>query len=121
MPFDVTMGQDGILRVELSGDLSNGIVETFRRELTPYVEAATSSQPLKYILLMDQVSQLSPAIRHFLTDLSKDQRLGKTAFVHPSRKARVLGQFMRKAAGPDKVDFFDQEQEAIIWLRNSQG
>ena len=121
MPYNVDMGQDGILRIELSGDLSNGIVKTFRRELAPYVEAATPSQPLKNILYFKQVSQISPAIRHFLIDLSKDQRLGKTAFVRPSRKARVLGEFMRKASDQEKFDFFEREQDAVLWLRNSQG
>ena len=121
MPFDVKMGQDGILRIELSGDLSNGIVETFRRELTPYVEAATPTQPLKNIVYLSQVSHLSPSIRHFLTDLSKDQRLGKTAFVQPTSKARVLGQFMRKASGRENIDYFDLEQDAVSWLRDTQG
>ncbi len=118
MPFEIKMGSDGILRIELSGDLDQTILETFRRELTPYVEASTPSKPLKNIVYFKQIGALAPAIRHYLIDLNRDQRLGQTAYIHPPAKARVLGRFILNATGRDHIEYFEQEQEAVKWLHN---
>ena len=121
MPYQVKMGPDGILRIELSGDLDQTILETFRRELTPFVEASTPSKPLRNIITFQEIGSLAPSIRHYLTDLNRDQRFGRTAYIHPPAKARVLGRFILNATGRDNIHYFEQEQQAINWLKNHQG
>lgn len=121
MPFEIKMGTDGILRIELSGDLDQTILETFRRELTPYLEASTPAKPLKNIVYFKQIGTLAPSTRHYLTDLNRDQRLGCTAYIHPPARGRVLGRFILKATGRHNIEYFEQEQDALKWLQNHRG
>lgn len=118
MAFNIRMAQDGILRVQIEGDLTQGIVESFKREYTPYVEAATPEIPLNNIIFMNNLGILSHSARLYLTDLLKDPRYGLAAFVNPPRKARVLGQFIKKATGRDNIQFFNNENDALSWLKN---
>jgi hypothetical protein len=110
------MGSDGILRTELSGDLVNGIAETLDRDYKLFLDAATPDKPLRQIILFNQLGELSPGFRHYLTELNKDLRLGWTAYVHAPRPARVMGQFILKASGRKNIENFDHESEAIAWL-----
>ena len=82
------------------------------------MEASTPDKPLKNMMYFSQIGQLSPSVRHYLSHLNQDHRLGQTAFIHPPRKARILGKFMLKASGRDNVKCFEQEGEAITWLNN---
>jgi len=118
MAFKINMEQDGILRIYLEGDLTQGNVESFKREHTPYVEASTSEIPLKSILFVDNLGRLSSSARKYLTDLNKDPRYGYAAFVQPSRRAKVLGQFIKKATGRDNIQFFNNEGEALNWMKS---
>lgn len=121
MPFEIRMGSDGILRIIFSGDLDHTVLDTLQRELSPYVEASTPGKPLKNMMYFQQIGQLSPTVRRYLSDLNQDERLGQTAFIHPPRKARVLGKFMLNASGRDNIRYFEQEGEAITWLQNHKG
>lgn len=121
MSFDVRMGRDGILRVTLSGDLDSALTERLRREMTPFVNASTPEQPLKQIVIFQSMDSISPALRKYLTSLHQDLRIGKTAYLHPPRHARVLAQFIHKASGRDSIVPFDQESDALTWLQNHHG
>jgi len=121
MPFDVSMGRDGILRVELSGDLDSMITEQLNRQLAPFVDASTAEQPLKQMFFFQQMERVSPALRRYLTSLHQDPRIGKTAYIQPTRQARVLAQFIHKAIGRETIAHFDQESDALNWLQNHQG
>ncbi|HKJ26270.1 MAG TPA: STAS/SEC14 domain-containing protein [Anaerolineales bacterium] len=118
MTFMIQMEQDGILRIHLEGDITQGIVKSFKREYTPYVDASTAEIPLKNLLYLENLGSISQAARHFLTELNQDPRYGMAAFVSPPRKARVLGQFIQKATGRDNIQFFNNETEALSWLKN---
>jgi hypothetical protein len=116
MTHEITMGPDGILRIELSGDLDNGIVENFRREVSPYVDASTSENPLYNLFLLKDLGRLSPEIRRYLIDLNQDTRIGFSAYVKPSRRAKILGQLILKATQRDNIQFFEEEADALEWL-----
>lgn len=120
MTFKINMEQDGILRIHLEGDLNHGNVESFKREHMPYVEASTSDLPLKSILFVQHLGRLSSSARQYLTDLNKDPRYGFAAYVQPSRRARVLGQFITKATGRDNIKYFNNETEALTWMKSSR-
>lgn len=121
MPFNVSMGRDGILRVTLSGDLDSTITERLRRELAPFVDASTPEQPLKHMVFFQQLERVSPVLRRYLTSLNQDPRIGKTAYIQPPRHARVLAQFIQKANGRENIVHFEQENDALAWLQNHQG
>ena len=119
MSFEIKMGPEGILRIIMAGDLDNGIVENFRREYAPYVNASTPESPLQNLFLLQTLDRLSPVIRKYLIDLNRDSRFGLAAFVKPSRRAKVLGQFILKATGRKNIQFFEEETEALNWLRSN--
>ena len=121
MSFDVIMGPDGILRITLSGDLDQMIIERLRRELGPFVEASTSEQPLKSIMFFEQLERVSPVLRRYLTSLNQDRRIGKTAYIQPPRHVRVMEKFIQKATGRDNIAIFDHEIDALQWFQSHQG
>ena len=111
------MGIDGILRATLSGNLEGAALENFRSTLAPILAAATSSDPLRVILLMNGLGSLSSAARRFLTELGGDPRIGALAFMQPPRRARVLAIFILKATGKSNIRLFADENEAVAWLK----
>ncbi|MBN2043673.1 MAG: hypothetical protein JW757_01530 [Anaerolineales bacterium] len=117
MPFEVIMGQDSILRIFLSGDLDEVLLDRFNRDLAPFIGASTPEQPLKRMVYFQGIEQISPALRRYLASLNQDERIGKTAYIKPSRHARVLAQFINKATGRENIATFDQEDEALKWFR----
>jgi len=119
MTFEIKMGPDGILRINMSGDLDNGIVENFRREYSPYIIASTPDNPLQNLFFLQNLGQLSPSIRKYLTELNRDSRFGLSAFVNPSRRAKILGQLINKATGRNNIRYFDTENEALGWLKSN--
>ena len=120
MAFKINMEQDGILRIHLEGDLTQGNVESFKREHLPYVEASTSEIPLKSIIFVEHLGRLSSSARHYLTDLNRDPRYGFAAYVQPSRRARVLGEFIKKATGRDNIKYFKNETDALTWMKSTR-
>jgi len=116
MTFEIKMGPEGILRIKMEGDLDNGIVENFRREYSPYIIASTPENPLRNIFLLHELGKLSSTIRRYLIELNQDPRFGSSAFIHPTRRAKILGQFILKASQRNNIRFFDDETEAIAWL-----
>ncbi len=116
MGIDIQMSKDGILRTEFSGDLDSSIVEQFRRQFTPFIEASTPESPLKSIVTFDQLGKISFRTRRYMTELNQDSRYGAVAYVQPPRKARILAQFIQKGSHRNNIQFFDSEQDAINWI-----
>ena len=116
MAFNIKMAQDGILRVKIDGDITHGLIESFKREYSPYVEASTPEIPLHNIIYLEKLGSISYDARKFLMTLFKDQRYGLAAFINPPRNARVLGKFIEKATGRHNIRYFTNEQEALSWL-----
>ena len=117
MTFEIKMGPEGILRIRMDGDLDNGFVENFRREYSPYINASTPENPLQNIFFFQNLEKLSIMLRRYLTDLNQDPRFGFSAFVQPSRRARILGQFILKSTKRDNIRYFKNETEAVAWLK----
>lgn len=118
MVHTIQMGYDGILRVTLSGDLERGMVDSLRKDYSPFVMASTPQSPLKTIFFMDSLGKLSSNARSYLTELGADPRIGKVAFVQPPRRAKVLGKFIYKATGRENIQFFETESSAVSWLKS---
>jgi hypothetical protein len=118
MAHTIQMGNDGILRVTLSGDLERGMIESLRRDYSPFVMAATPQSPLRTIFFMSELGKLSSSARKYFTELSADPRVGMIAFIQPSRRAKVLGKFIYKATGRNNIMFFETETQAIDWLKS---
>ncbi len=120
MTFKINMGQDGILRITLSGDMDRVIIENLRRDYAPYVNASTPENPLRNIFTFKNLGKLSSTARQYLTDLNKDPRYGLVAFIEPPRQARVLGRFITKATGRQNIQFFENEKQAVAWITSQE-
>jgi hypothetical protein len=119
MAHNIQMGNDGFLRVILYDDLDRGVVESFRRDFAPFIEAATPQNPLKTIFFMDSLGKISSTARKYFTDLNADPRLGLVAFINPPRRARVLGKFILRATGKNNIHNFENENQALEWFRTN--
>lgn len=118
MAHELKMGEDGILRITISGDMDKSIVEIFQRDYYPFLEASTQENPLNNLIFSGRLGKLSSAARRFFTQLNHDPRYGMVALVDPPRRARVLGRFILKATNRDNINFFDSEEQALTWLKS---
>lgn len=119
MPYQIQMGDDGILRIDFAGgSLERDEVNDFVRDFTVYLDAVTPEAPLRTLTVADQSgAKLSSKTRKAFADLNNDHRLGKAATVGINRYTRVLVGFVLKATGRDNIRFFDTEESALAWLR----
>jgi hypothetical protein len=117
MPTRIHMPNDGILRAALEGDLGRAEIEIFRREYTPFLQAATADHPLNMIAETAKLGRLSSAARQYFTEINHDRRTGLIAILNPPRAARVLSRFINKATGRNNIQFFESEEDAVAWVR----
>lgn len=114
------MGNDGVLRISLDGDLDRGAVDSLDRDFLPFISAATAQSPLKALFLLGSLGNLSSTARKYLTKISADDRVGHIAFVSAPRRARVLGRFIEKAIGKNKISYFENEIQAVSWIKSDE-
>jgi hypothetical protein len=120
MALEVNMGDDGILRIKISGDMDRFAVEHLQREIVPFMDAATQENRLNNIIFPENLGRISYAARRFFTDLNHNPRYGMVAIVNPPRAVRVLGRFILKATQRDNLDFFENEEQAISWIKSER-
>lgn len=117
MPHQLNMGQDGILRTTLAGDLDRSVIDRLREDYQPFLDAATTLNPLNNLLHTPRVGKISSAARRFFTELTGDPRFGLAAIINPPRRVRVLGKFILKATGRQNINFYQSEENALDWLK----
>lgn len=120
MTHTIRMGNDGILRVSLIGDVSKSDFEAYQRDLTAFLDASTPENPLNTILDASQTAKLSSASRQGITQINKDPRIGQMAVLGASRPTRVFINFLLKATQRDNVDFFESDDNAVDWIKESK-
>lgn len=117
MAHEIRMRDDGVLWVAQIGYVDEADMAAFLEGLTPFLEAATETQPLLILSDTSRTGKLSASARKLLAGLGRDPRLRKTAILGTGRYTRVVASFINKAAGRDNIRFFDSEQEAVAWLK----
>jgi hypothetical protein len=119
MPYQIQMGDDGILRVDFAGGvLEREEVDDFVRDFYVHLDATTPEAPLRTLTVVGQAgTKLSSKVRKAFSDLNGDPRLGKAATIGVDRYTRVLIGFVLKATGRDNIRLFDTEEQALAWLR----
>jgi hypothetical protein len=114
------MDADGYLQVRLSGDMEKTDIDAYLKALAPFLQAATSDNPLHIMLDAAEVGMLSSYGRKNLIELNRDIRIGNVAVVRPTRVFRVLGSFIKKATKRDNIRFFLSQAEAKNWLAQNR-
>jgi hypothetical protein len=117
MAHEISMGEDGILRLKPQGDMDRVAVETFQKDFAPYLEAATPEAPLLMLMDPSLIGKISSYARRMITTLHGDSRLGKTAAFNAPRRLRVFANFTNKATQRGNFKVFETEEEAVAWLR----
>jgi hypothetical protein len=117
MPYELSMGDDGILQVTFIGDLTDKDAKAYREEIKSFFEATTEAKPLLFLIDSSRMDKMSAKFRKTGVEILRDSRMGKTAGVGGSRYVRVLTSFIMKATGRDVFRFFDSEEEALAWLK----
>jgi hypothetical protein len=114
---EISMGDDGILRVAVVGTASDEEAEAFLRDFTQIVESATETEPLHLIVDTTLAGKPSAVERRAYFEINRNPRIGKAAVLGASRYTRVVISFVLKTSGRDNVRFFDLEEEALTWLK----
>jgi hypothetical protein len=117
MAHKLSMGDDGILRVALIGDIGTESIDAFLEDITPFLEAATEEEPLLVLAESGSTGKYSSAARKRFAELLREPRVKKVALVNARRYVRVLISFILRAAGRDNIHCFDSEEEALAWLK----
>jgi hypothetical protein len=119
MAHEISMGDDGILRMDLIGDMDREDMGAYIEDLTPFLEAATEAEPLLVLTDSSRSGKLSSGARKLSVEINRDPRMGKTAVIGEGRRYfRVMAGFILKATGRDNIRFFDSEEEALTWLKS---
>jgi len=118
MALELIMGDDGILRTRISGEMDKITVDQFQREIEPFLEAATQDKPLNNILFPENLGRISYEVRRYFTGLNHNPRYGMVAIINPPRPIRVLSNFILKATRRENINFFDDEEQALSWIKN---
>jgi ABC-type transporter Mla MlaB component len=119
MPYELSMGDDGILRLAFIGDIDAEDVLAYVEEYTPFSEAAIETGPLRILVDASQVGKVSSSARKALVEVYRapGTEMMTTAIVGANRYIRVLAGFIMKALGRKGLRFFDSEEAALAWLR----
>jgi hypothetical protein len=118
MPYEIHVGDDGILRVTFEGDLDLSDITAYTMAYRPFLEGASEAEPLHFLVDVSRLGKASAKARKLFVDefRAPDPRIGKSAMVGASRYVRVLASFMMKATGREDIRLFTTEKEALAWL-----
>jgi len=117
MAHEMKMGDDGILRIMLLGDVGREEAIAFTGDYQAFLAPVTEKEPLFALVDVSQAGNVSAAARKILTEMNRDPRIGKTAVLGANRYLRVMAGFVLKAAGRDNFSFWGSEEEALAWLK----
>lgn len=112
---------DGLLYSRFVGAVDDAAVEEFKSHVAPYLAEATAESPLHFIADAAEEGSWAFSARREFTRYFEDKRLGKVAITNANRFTRVVATFLMKATGrSDEVRFFENEKQAVQWLKESR-
>ena len=117
MTHELTMGEDGILRLSFIGDIGPEDVDAYVEELSPFLDGATAENPLRILSFSGREGKISAVARKTFAQLNEDSRMGKVAILGGNRFTRVMTTIILKATGRQNIRFFGTETEAMEWLK----
>ena len=118
MAHELTMGEDGILRYKIFGDVDKNAIDGFMRDFNQYLNAATDTAPINMIVYSSEIGKLTSVARRAFMQMNTDTRFGKIAMLDAPRMMRVFANFVAKATNRKNIEFFETEETAIRWLKD---
>lgn len=117
MAHEISMGDDGILRLAFIGDVKKEDIEAYVKDMAPFLEAAAEAEPVLILSDSSRTGKMSSAARKVFAGRIRDPRVRKVAVVGADRYIRVLVGFINKISKRDNLHFFGAEEEALAWLK----
>jgi hypothetical protein len=117
MAYELHMRDDGILQISRTDSLDRKELETFLKDVAPFLEAATEAKPLLVLLETHQERKPSSRARKTYAQLSHDPRVEKVAILGSHRYVPIIVGFIQRAVGGGNQRFFESKEEAIAWLK----
>jgi len=119
MTHKLTVIEDDILGSKFIGDVDEEVLAEFKKNITPFLETATDTNPLHFLVDASQEGRFSGAARRaFAQMFINDQRLGRVGIINAARFTQVMATFLMKATRrTETTRFFDDEVAALAWLR----
>jgi len=107
--------EKGILYNKSWGDFE----EEDARKQAAEILRTTGSKPGKALALNDlrEAGKASSAARKVFSQLMKNEKVAKHAFVGMRILTRVIVSFIMKASGVNNIKFFSNEEDAVKWLK----
>lgn len=116
--YNITVEEDGILRVHVSGQLDEEAMNSLTEELRRILEKRSG----KANILVDAIAgvEISSKARKIGARMAKWPRIGRIAIYGVGVVSKVLALFMIEISGKENMKFFENEEEALKWLRKKK-
>lgn len=120
MPYQVKQIEDDIIQLTFSGYIDDEDAVNHARELDEYLAEASEQNPTHFLIITHDMGKISARARQSFAQRNQETRIGKSAVVGANRILRVLSIFILKASGRDNIRLFDDEKEALSWLKTKE-
>ena len=119
MGFKISKIEENIIRFDMLGDFdAEDASACFNQTTALFAEAALRGKKLHVYVDTTQFGNMSVEGRRMFSKMNKDERQGSVAMVGVNRILKIMVRFIMVASGQDNVRFFDNEAQAIKWLKS---
>lgn len=117
MANKVFKGKDGIIRNIYTGDQDYDTIDDVVQKTKEFYREV--GKPLKILVNLEHVGRLNKGVLLGALKALRTNIYEKIAIVKSTVIYRALSHFVIKASGrEDKIKFFDEEDEALGWLKS---
>lgn len=120
MPYQIKQLEDNILQLNFTGFIGDEDAVNHAKELDDYLADSSAQNPMHFLIITYDMGKVSAKSRQSFAQRNQDLRVGKSAVVGANRILRVLSLFILKASGRDNIRLFDDEKEALAWLKTEE-
>ncbi|MBN1934852.1 MAG: STAS/SEC14 domain-containing protein [Anaerolineae bacterium] len=120
MAHTIYMGEDGIVRTAIIGDMTEEDARAFVRDAQPFLAASLAENPTHVLHDSSRSGKYTSQARKVILSVFSDPRIGKVAGFGPRPYSRVLFTFFIKASGRTNVRLFATKAEALTWLNSRE-
>ena len=120
MGYKIEQITDRIIGIDFIGDFTAEDVVNHVLEMDPILDRLSlAGQKAQFLIRTASLGKISLEGRRSFAERNGDPRVGKTAVIGVNRLLKIVAQFVTVASGKNNIRFFDDEENAIKWLGNS--
>lgn len=120
MSYKIQKLTSQIIVLEFIGDFTAEDAVNHVLDMDPLLDQIGSSgDTAKFLIRTANLGAISLEGRRSFAKRNRDSRVGKTAVLGVNRFLKIVAQFITVASGKNNIRFFDDEENALKWLENS--